>query len=100
MLRTRENSDVFNRLDEIYLVFTRLKKVNILYVFSQPCSLSLRMYPELGVICLYLEIITYPPSRYQAYRPGSSIFARGPLGLRANMEYRADMPGNAMVDMF
>ena len=48
----------------------------------------------------YLEIITCPPSRYQAYRPGSSIFARGPLGPRANMECRADMPGNATVDMF
>ena len=31
---------------------------------------------------------------------GSSIFARGPLGPRANMEYRADMPGNVTVDMF
>ena len=49
---------------------------------------------------LYLEIITCPPSRYQAYRPGSSIFARGPLGPRANMECQADMPGNATVDMF
>ena len=28
----------------------------------------------------YLEVITWPPSRYQAYRPGSSILARGPLG--------------------
>ena len=37
-----------------------------------------------------LEIITCPPLRYQAYRPGSSIFARGPLGPRANMECRAD----------
>ena len=48
----------------------------------------------------YLEIITCPPSRYQVYRPGSSIFARGPLCPRANMECRADMPGNATVDMF
>ena len=32
VLRTRENSDVFNTLHEIYLVFTS-KKVNILYVF-------------------------------------------------------------------
>ena len=32
MLRTRENSDVFNTIDEIYLVFTS-KKVNILYIF-------------------------------------------------------------------
>ena len=31
MLCTCENSDVFNTLDEIYLVFTS-KKVNILYV--------------------------------------------------------------------
>ena len=30
----------------------------------------------------------------------SSIFARGPLGPRANMECRADMLGNATVDMF
>ena len=33
VLRTHENSDVFNTLDEIYLVFTS-KKVNILYIFS------------------------------------------------------------------
>ena len=31
VLRTRENSVVFNTLDEIYLVFTS-KKVNVLYV--------------------------------------------------------------------
>ena len=31
----------------------------------------------------YLEVITWPPS-----------------GPRANMECRADMPGNATVDMF
>ena len=30
----------------------------------------------------------------------SSIFARGPLGPRENMECRADMIGNAPVDMF
>ena len=48
----------------------------------------------------YLEIITCPPSRNQAYRLGSSIFARGPLGPRANMECRAGIPGNATVDMF
>ena len=40
------------------------------------------------------------PSRYQAFRPGSTIFARGPLGSRANVECRADMPGNVAVDMF
>ena len=33
VLRTHENSDVFNTLDEIYLVFTS-KKVNILYLFA------------------------------------------------------------------
>ena len=32
MLRTRENSDVFNSLDEIYLVFTSKKQ--IYYIFS------------------------------------------------------------------
>ena len=31
--------------------------------------------------------------------PGSSILARGPLGPRANVEFRADMPGNATVVM-
>ena len=31
LLRTRENSDVLNTLDEIYLRFTQ-KKVNILYI--------------------------------------------------------------------
>ena len=30
------------------------------------------------MIYMYLEIITCPPSRYQAYRPGSSIFAQEP----------------------
>ena len=33
VLRTHENSDVFNTFDEIYLVFTS-KKVNILYISS------------------------------------------------------------------
>ena len=47
-----------------------------------------------------LQIITCPSSRYQAYQPGSSIFVRGPKGPRANMECRADMPGNATLDMF
>ena len=46
-----------------------------------------------------LEIITWPLSRYQAYRPGKPIFAQGPLGPRANMDCRADMPGNATVAM-
>ena len=27
----------------------------------------------------YLEVIIWPPSHYQAYRPGSSILARGPI---------------------
>ena len=48
----------------------------------------------------HLEIITWPPSHYQAYLSSSSILARGPLGQRANVECRADMPGNATVDMF
>ena len=34
----------------------------------------------------YLEIITSLPSHYKTYRPGSSIFAQGPLGPRTNME--------------
>ena len=35
MLRTRENSDVFNSLDEIYLVFTSKKQISsILYMSS------------------------------------------------------------------
>ena len=34
VLRTPENSDVFNTLDKIYLVFT-YKKVNILYLFAK-----------------------------------------------------------------
>ena len=33
VLRTRENSDASNTLDEIYLVFTK-KKVNILYIYA------------------------------------------------------------------
>ena len=31
MLRTRENSDVFNSLDEIYLVFTSKKQISSIY---------------------------------------------------------------------
>ena len=35
MLRTRENSDVFNSLDEIYLVFTEKKQISSIYpIFS------------------------------------------------------------------
>ena len=34
VLRTRENTDFFTALDEIYLVFTS-KKVNILYVLKR-----------------------------------------------------------------
>ena len=30
-MRTHENSDVFNTLDEIYLIFTK-KKVNFLFI--------------------------------------------------------------------
>ena len=50
MLRTHEYSDVFNTLGEIYLVFTskskyplyilsvHLKKVNILYIYSEKAT--------------------------------------------------------------
>ena len=31
MLRTRENSDVFNSLEEIYLVFTSKKQISSIY---------------------------------------------------------------------
>ena len=37
MLHTRENSDVFNTLDEIYWVFSS-KIVNILYVYWKPLN--------------------------------------------------------------
>ena len=37
MLRTRENSDVFNSLDEIYLVFTSKKQISSIYI---PTSLK------------------------------------------------------------
>ena len=33
MLRTRENSDVFNSLDEIYLVFTSKKQISSIYYY-------------------------------------------------------------------
>ena len=36
MLRTRENSDVFNSLDEIYLVFTSKKQISSIYHTVQP----------------------------------------------------------------
>ena len=45
MLRTRENSDVFNSHDEIYLVFTSKKQI-----FS--------IYPPLSII-QYYTIIDY-----------------------------------------
>ena len=32
VLRTRENSDVFNSLDEIYLVFTSKKQISSIYL--------------------------------------------------------------------
>ena len=35
MLRTRENSDVFNSLDEIYLVFTSKKQISSIYFTVQ-----------------------------------------------------------------
>ena len=36
-------------------------------------------YRYITVLCAFLEVITWPPSRYQAYRPGNSILARGPI---------------------
>ena len=33
MLRTRENSDVFNSLDEIYLVFTPKKQISLYNIY-------------------------------------------------------------------
>ena len=45
MVRTREHSDVFNTLDEIYLVFTS-KKVNILYVTNKKKNAE-----SVGVTC-------------------------------------------------
>ena len=38
LLRTRENSDVFNSLDEIYLVFTSKKQMSSIYfiIISSP----------------------------------------------------------------
>ena len=43
MLRTRENSDVFNSLDEIYLVFTSKKQISSM-------SIYLKEHPVLGVV--------------------------------------------------
>ena len=36
MLRTRENFDVFNSLDEIYLVFTSKKQISSIYFENHP----------------------------------------------------------------
>ena len=36
----------------------------------------------------------------RAYRPGGSIVALRPLGPRANMQCRIDVPGDATVEMF
>ena len=79
----------------------------VMWQWYCPILLSVVMWQWYCLISLsvvmwqwYLEVITWPPLRYQAYRPGSSILARGPLGLRASMECRADMPGNATMDMF
>ena len=33
VLRTHENSDVFNTLDEIYLVFTSEKSISSFYIY-------------------------------------------------------------------
>ena len=41
MLRTRENSDVFNSLDEIYLVFTSKKQISSIYTFKKNNVFSL-----------------------------------------------------------
>ena len=50
MLRTRENSVVFNSLDEMYLVFTK-KKANILYVFIQSVDVAfIQSVAHLGTI--------------------------------------------------
>ena len=34
-MRTRENSDVFNSLDEIYLVFTSKKQISSIYSIKE-----------------------------------------------------------------
>ena len=34
VLRTRENSDIFNSLDEIYLVFTSKKQISSMYLIT------------------------------------------------------------------
>ena len=51
MLRTRENSDVFNSLDEIYLVFTSRKQIFSMYIIEQSLTsdVSLAVYNKLNV---------------------------------------------------
>ena len=52
------------------------------------------------LICLFvpneknLEINTWPPSRYQAYRNGVSIFAWGPWGPREKVHFEKKIADN------
>ena len=46
MLRTRENSDVFNSRDEIYLVFTEKKQISSIYLRHEYVSNDTLIYSD------------------------------------------------------
>ena len=84
MLRTHENSDVFNTLDEIYLVFTS-KKVNILYIskkaaaYCQECAEYLCESCKPAQTELDLYLMLYPSVKFEKkYCIPSKIIDRKP----------------------
>ena len=54
MLRTRENSDIFDSLDEIYLVFTSNKQISSIYLSSKVSVVVLIVYV---LCCLHLKYV-------------------------------------------
>ena len=58
VLRTRENSDASNTLDEIYLVFTK-KKVNILYIYATLLWTSFHNVTKICIPVVNLLILTH-----------------------------------------
>ena len=49
MLRTRENSDVFNSLDEIYLVFTSKKQISSIYFIPYSDNQCISKLDKIGI---------------------------------------------------
>ena len=79
MLRTRENSDVFNSLDEIYLVFTSKKQISSIYI---PAKVNHGQLQILLFRC-YLLSVEVPVDSLEAY----------PL-ISATESFQSDRPCN------